>query len=108
MTTKPHPIEQAATEGRLFLKRTKGSLSGGTRVTLAPGNQQPEQGLWFVQAPIIVNVKTHPFSRKMMCAVLVTTDDLVIQHKKYHANEVKRNRRQRRAQAKLDQLKREV
>jgi len=102
---KPEEIEQASKERRLCLKRTKGSLSGGTCVTLAPGISNSGD-VWNVQARVVVSTRTAPGWRKVEYVVMVTTDDLVIRHKKQHTNSVHQNRRQRRAAAAIARLSR--
>lgn len=82
-------IEEASKARRLFLTKTCGSLSAGTRVTLvtAPGVQNPDQGHWLVQAPIHVALDSRdPRGRTkiVMHTVRVTDSDLVVRRAPHH------------------------
>ena len=101
-------VELASRDGKLFLTRTKGSLSAGTRVKLVSIEQKAAPDMYLVQASVIVQVRTAPGWKRERHPVWVTASDLVIRRNRYHPTDGSKNRRQRRAQAKLDQLKREV
>lgn len=101
-------VEEASKAGRLYLTRTKGSLSAGTRVEHVQSETAGKDTMYLVQAPIVVQTRTAPGWKRERHPVWVTRGDLVIRRKMQHPNSAKHNRRQRRAMTKLEQLKREV
>jgi hypothetical protein len=82
LTTDPYYVDTASTEGRLFLTRTKGSLSGGTRVKLTSSDS--EYKLLKVAAKVKVKTQTAPGFKYVDEEVLVTLDDLVIRRMPHH------------------------
>ena len=100
LTTDPYYVDQASKEGRLFLTRTKGSLSGGTRVKLVSTNS--DYTVLEVAAKVKVKTQTAPNFKYADEVVYVTLDDLVIRRMPHHPDMLnttqQANRKERRKQ----------
>ena len=94
LRSDPYYVDQASKENRLFLTRTKGSLSGGTKVRVVESD--PEYTVLKVAAKVKVKTQTAPNFKYVDEIVLVTLDDLVIQRMKHHPDAPAKNRRARR------------
>ena len=114
LRTDPYYVEKASRDGRLFLVRTAGSLSGGTRVTLIESD--PDYSILKVSAKTRIRTEFRgqvPAWKDATEEVVVSLDDLVIRRMPHHPNMPLKNHRQRRkekaAQARvLENLKRET
>ena len=94
LRTDPYYVDQASKENRLFLTRTKGSLSGGTKVRVVESD--PEYTVLKVAAKVKVKTQTAPNFKYVDEIVMVTLEDLVIQRMKHHPDMPAKNRRARR------------
>jgi hypothetical protein len=96
LQTDSYYVDYASDEGRLFLVRTIGSLSGGTRVKVVGGD--PNYDKLQVSGKVVVEVKTAPFRKTVEHVVEVTLDDLVIRRMACHPDALNKNQPRPRAE----------
>jgi len=96
LRTNPYYVDHASQAGRLYLTRTIGSLSGGTRVKLVESN--PGYDRMKVSGKVVVEVKTAPFRKVVDHVVEVTLDDLVIRRMAQHPDALNKNQPRPRAE----------
>jgi hypothetical protein len=98
----PYHVDIASKEARLFLTRTKGSLSGGTRVRLVSTNS--DYSTMVVAARVRVKVPTAPYYKIADQEVMVTLDDLVIRRMPHHPDTLNPAQGKSRAERRKQQL----
>lgn len=101
LRTDPYYADIASKEGRLYLARTKGSLSGGTRVRMV--GSDPDYKLCQVAARVRSHVKTEPYSKIVEQVVTVTLDDLVIRRMSCHPDQLNNNQPRPRAERRREE-----
>lgn len=103
LKTDPYLAAQASDDGRLFLVRTIGPLSGGTPVKMraVPGEEhlkgKPVTVEGYIQVPVHYRGTVVIQWRRKLVEVEVTLEDLVIRRIKDHPNAPLANRKTRRA-----------
>jgi hypothetical protein len=96
LRTDPHYVDHASQAGRLYLTRTIGSLSGGTRVKLIESDS--EYRLMKVSGKVVVEARTEPYRKVVDHVVEVTLDDLVIRRMACHPDSLNKNQPRPRAE----------
>lgn len=102
LRTDPYYVDQASKDGRLFLVRTCGSFSGGTRVKLV--STDSDYDTLVVAAKVKVTVSTAPYFKYEDREIMVTLDDLVIRRMPCHPDTLNPAQGKSRAERRKQQL----